>query len=511
MKKKVMALVLSSLMAVGLLAGCASAPAAAPAASEPAAAVEEAGEAAPEAAADTADLPKVSMDIICGSIPSETPSIEAALTEITKEYGFRVELIPIEIGNSGTQLNLLLSGGDDTLDVYWSGVGGLTFNTVVNAGQALELDEYVAPYLDDLKSALGENVVNAGYINGKLMGLGRLLDQASTPVYNLRADIAAQYGYKNGDKINLELLTELFEKIRADYPDTPLIGPMNGAPNIGDCRVDALSNRLGVLGNYGQDETVIDYYSSEYFAELVDYFAKWKEMGCYMPDILNTTDAPSDYIPSGKCFGCFASHFSAEMNGIWASQNYGCDMASLQIYEDAVAITPGAFYHINPACKNPDKAATWLWLMATNKDVVNLLINGIEGQDYQVLEDGTFAYCEGKDVATTGWCMGYSWCALNSSISTPFNYPADYYDQMLEANKTAKQSKAFGCMFDLTEVADEVTACTNVVNQYFNALEGGAVDDIPAAYEQFKADLQTAGIDKIVAAKQAQLDAFLGK
>ena len=66
-------------------------------------------------------------------------------------------------------------------------------------------------------------------------------------------------------------------------------------------------------------------------------------------------------------------------------------------------------------------------------------------------------------------------------------------------------------MFDLTGVADEVTACTNVVNQYFNALEGGAVDDMAGAYEQFKADLQTAGIDKIVAAKQEQLDAFLGK
>lgn len=78
------------------------------------------------------------------------------------------------------------------------------------------------------------------------------------------------------------------------------------------------------------------------------------------------SDAPIDYIPSGKAFGCFASHFSAEMNGIWSSQNFGTDIASLQIYEDAVAITPGAYECINPATKNPEAAAALIYLMATD-------------------------------------------------------------------------------------------------------------------------------------------------
>ena len=51
-------------------------------------------------------------------------------------------------------------------------------------------------------------------------------------------------------------------------------------------------NKLGVLGNMGQDETVINYYESEYYTELVSYFKKWKEMGIYMPDLLNSTEAP---------------------------------------------------------------------------------------------------------------------------------------------------------------------------------------------------------------------------
>ena len=69
--------------------------------------------------------------------------------------------------------------------------------------------------------------------------------------------------------------------------------------------------------------------------------------------------------------------------------------------------------------------------MATNPDVANLLINGIEGQHYQVLEDenGEYAtYLEGKDVSSTGWVMGYSWTALNSTLSLPFDYPSTYFD-----------------------------------------------------------------------------------
>ena len=84
---------------------------------------------------------------------------------------------------------------------------------------------------------------------------------------------------------------------------------MNGAPNIGDSRVDSLGNKLGVLDNYGQDTTVTNYYESAGYEELVGYFKQWKEMGCYMADILNVTDAPIDYIPSGKAFWLLCKSF----------------------------------------------------------------------------------------------------------------------------------------------------------------------------------------------------------
>ena len=428
--------------------------------------------------AQAEDDPTITLMIICGSVPADVSLVAEKVSEITREkIGCNVDFICTEIGNAATQLNLLLSGGDDTLDVYPAGWMTQTYLTVINNGQALPLDDLIAPYLDEIKSVMGENVVEAARVNGQLYGSTCLLDQPSTAVFNLRADVAAEFGYKNGDKISLDELTELFRKIRAAYPDTPIIGPMNGGPNISDSRVDNLGNGLGVLTNYGQTTTVTNYYESDEYMDLVAHIKEWKDMDAYMPDLLNITDAPVDYMPAGKALGCFASHFSAELNGIWASQNFGVETASLQIYDDAVAATPWGYYCVNPASKNADKAVGLLYLMATDHDVVNLLINGVEGVHYQLLEDGSAAYMDGKDVSSTGWCMGYSWTALNSTISTPFMYPADYYEQLLNANKTAKQSMAFGCQFDLTGVSDAVAACTNVVNQFNKAIQAGAVED----------------------------------
>ena len=523
MTKKITAMLLALLMIVAVFAACGSEGGESSSSQQESSSSEAGGEESSsseesssetessEAGETSGDIPTITLMATCGTTPSDTAMIEEALSKITSEkIGCNVEIITIEIGNASQQMNLLLAGGDDTLDVFYAGIG-TSFVNVASHGQAMELDSLMEPYAEEMKKALGENVYESGRINGKLYGIGRLLDQASTPCFTIRGDIASEFGYKNGDKIDLEKLTKLFEDVHAKYPDTPIIGPNNGAPNIGDSRVDALGdgNKLGVLGDYGQATTVTNYYEMDEYKELVSYFKKWKEMGVYMPDLLNSTEAPVDFIPTSKCFGCFAGHFSAEMNGIWSTANFKTDCASLQIYEDAVAVTPGAYGCINPATKSPEQAAGLLYLLATDSDVENLLINGIEGVHYQLKDDGTATFMDGQDISSVGWALGYSWANQNSTLSIPFEYPADYFDKLLAANASAKQSKAFGCQFDLTNVSDAVSACTNVVNQYANPLAAGSVEDFDATLAKFQEDLKAAGIDEIIAARQEQLDAFL--
>ena len=527
--KKFLAILLALALCVSCFAACgsdqggsSSAAGDSSAAGESSTATDDGSSAAEEegTSTDNGDLPTISLMIVCGTTPPDAEAVAAELSKITAEkIGCNVEFITFEVGNSKQQIQLLLSGGDNTLDIYWADGGGTSVNFVNAAlsGQAMPLDEIMAPYADGMKEALGENVYNAGIVDGVQYGIGRLLDQASSAVFTIRADVAEQFGYKNGDTIaSLDELTEFFRQVHEAYPDIPIIGPNNGAVNWGDTRVDNLgdANMLGVLDNYGQDETITNYWESEKYQERLDCVKEWMEMGIYMTDLMNVTEAPSDLIPAERALGCFAGHFSAEMNGIWSTQNFGVECASLKLYDDAVAVTPGAYYCVNPNTENADLCAAFLNEMATNPDVANLLINGIEGTHYQVLEDenGEYAaYMDGKDVSSTGWCMGYSWTALNSTISLPFEYPSDYFQQLLDSNASAKQSKAFGVQFNTDECADALAACTNVVSQYNNPILSGSVQDVDATAEQFRQALKDAGIDEIIAVKQAQLEAALGK
>lgn len=516
--KKVLALLLAAVMMLGLLAGCGSTPAPATsddkaqeAEAEPAGEeAEPAGEDAEPAAEADAEIPTIKIQMTCLTVPKDVAMVEEAVSAITREkIGVNVEFIMMEIANQTAQLNTLLAAGDDSIDIFFQS----SLSTTVANGQALDITDYIEPYKDDIANALGQYVYDCGYVNDKFYGVPRLLDQASCTTFSIPADIAEEFGHKNGDYLSFEDLDALFQQIHEKYPDTAIIGPNNGQCVIADSRVDQLgtSYNLGVLPEYGQAETVVNYYESDGFLEIMGWVEKWNKAGYYMTDTLNVTDAPVDYITAGRCFGCFASHFSAELNGIWQSDNFGKEMACFSVFPSSYCKTPGSFFCVNPACKNPDKAVAMLWLLATDADIVNYMINGIEGVHYQVLEDGSATYPDGVDATNVGWCIGYSWANLNSTLSIPFNYPADYFDILLQSNIDAAKSKAFGFVFVSDNVRDEIAACTNVYNQYFKTLFSDAIDDYDEAIRTLQDEMKAAGIDNIIAEKQAQLDAFLGK
>jgi len=79
---------------------------------------------------------------------------------------------------------------------------------------------------------------------------------------------------------------------------------------------------------------------------------------------------------------------------------------------------------------------------------------------------------------------------------------------MAQSNAEAKPSLALGFTFDATPVADQITACNNVIAQYYLPLINGEVD-IDEVLPVFQQALRDAGIDAVIAEKQSQLDKWL--
>ena len=147
-----------------------------------------------------------------------------------------------------------------------------------------------------------------------------------------------------------------------------------------------------------------------------------------------------------------------------------------------------------------------------DEDVVRLLVNGIEGEHYVLNEDGTASYPEGEDYNNCGWgAMTESFLFPNKTLSYPRQEDgADYYENLYEFTSSCYRTPAFGFFFDSSNVTDEYSACCNVMSKYYDALMLGAVDPdeiLPQATEELKA----AGLDKVIAEKQSQLDAWLAQ
>ncbi|MGO4373383.1 ABC transporter substrate-binding protein, partial [Paenibacillus sp. MCAF20] len=177
---------------------------------------------------------------------------------------------------------------------------------------------------------------------------------------------------------------------------------------------------------------------------------------------------------------------------------------SSNTYATTTDATAG-LWSISNNSKNPERTMMFLDLMYTDKDLTNLFLWGIEGKHYVKVNESTIDYPEGVEATTVGYSL-QTWMVPNQSIGyiRTTDLP-NVWELTAEANKNAIKSKALGFAFNSEPVKNEITALQNVVEQYRKALESGTFD--PAdKLQEYKEKLKSAGIDKVIAEKQKQLD-----
>ena len=81
------------------------------------------------------------------------------------------------------------------------------------------------------------------------------------------------------------------------------------------------------------------------------------------------------------------------------------------------------------------------------------------------------------------------------------------YKMVYDGDKEAMASLLSGFVFDSSSVQTEIANVTSVVTEMLKPLVTGSVDP-ETTVPQFLERLKTAGVDKIIAEKQAQLDAW---
>lgn len=469
---------------------------------------------------DEEDYPviRINETAFYGGPPDNGGRIQEALNEIMREKAHaEVEFVYVQMSDLKTQLNLLLTGGDDSLDLlssfWYAGVGELASN-----GQVMAIDDLLASDGQGIQEIFEPyaEILDCGRVNGRLYGIPSVCAWTCENCYLVMEDIVEDAKLEFPEKIaNLDELTPLLLKLKEAHPDKYFIAGST-SPYWIPKTIDYLgdNNYLGVILDPANSSKIENYYESEYFINFLENVKIWKENDLICPDPMSNNTAVLGNLSSKITYGVTGYDYNMQ-NTVYEAEkqnSYDGPILGTQIGEKYLTTANASTYmwHVTSFSKNPEAAMRVLNVLYTDPEAANIHMNGLEGVTYQFDENGQLEYPEGvSNHQEAGWFAMYNAARPNGFLCPTWNYSRpDAYDLLKEDNANALKSTALGFTPDLSSVADQYAACANVIAQYYAPIVN-AVVDIDETLPVFQQALRDAGIEDIIAEEQRQLDEWL--
>lgn len=459
-----------------------------------------------------ADVPVLNVAFFTYGQPmGDLEAIQSEVSKVTlSKLGVRVKLTPVNIGAWSQQVNLMLASGEP-LDLMVTGVGTmLGFEGQVARNQLLPLDDLLSRHGAGIKASMDPEFLLAARVRGKIYAVPTVRDFAAEFGVNIRKSILDKYKVdiksikSYGDYTSfLRLVKEKEPLLIGTFPGTAGATMVQRMPTW-----DPLGDSFGVLMDYGRTLKVVNLFETTEYSQALKLVRSWYQAGYILKDVATNKDGWQVMVKANK----LASLVSSRKPGLdeQSSREAGEPMVTTALLPARTTTSNVAsiMWAIPRNSKIPEKAMSLLNLMYSDPEVINLLVWGIEGKHYVKTPDGRIDYPEGVTAKNTGWGLSMGWMFGNQLMSYIWKTDSPSLYKDLEAfNRGAVKSKALGFTFDASPVKTQYAAVVNVYNQYSQGLENGMLD-IDATLPVFLQKLKAAGLEKVLAEKQRQLDAW---
>jgi putative aldouronate transport system substrate-binding protein len=463
----------------------------------------------PMASAQEAVTIKVNTCIVFSDLRDRT-MVEEELNSLLAEkgYNFKVEIVPFEYGNYGQLVTLALSDG--SIDLF-NMFGAIPLSIAADSEAIANLDELLETYGKETLELISPYISTVS-VNGSVYGTPAIKSIGKRNNFLYNTEMAKEAGFVAENVHDYESLTAELLKVKEKYPDMAMISSGFGGmwfwPNM-----DTLGNDnyyASLILDDNAEAKVVNYYETDLYKQDIEMAKVWSENGFFIKDAINGQNAPMALLGQHQSFGCFTDNVSPEYVLESSVGNYDFEIGCVTAESEPWATTTtaaGFTWCIAELSQHKVETMQFLNLLYTDSDIANVMINGIEGVHYTLLPEGNIDYPTDVNANTVGWAsppgfMPNNWIAYPHQPITP-----DAYERYKADNEVSLKSPGFGFSFDSTNVMDQISACNNVCSKYLAPLMLGMGDD--AMLQNFLNDLKNAGVDDIIAEKQAQLDAWL--
>lgn len=432
--------------------------------------------------------------------------VQDELAKKMKDINTTLKMQVFPWGTYSNQISMIINSGEQ-FDICFMGTNTSYYPNVAK-GAFVDLTDLLDTDLPKLKAMMYPEFLEGSRVKGRIYGLPT--NKEIPEAYGIEVDkeLADQAGV-NFD--NVKTYADLEPILQAAKQKLPKdVFPMSLAAttmlrdgsfdNLGDYTIPGVV-KLG-------DDKVIDQFETKEFMDNWKLIRKFVQEGLVNKN--GATQGAPDYWANRKAM-C-----RVEVMGPLPTYTGSAGQIIERHYIGTKVImtgaTTGAMQCFSKTSKDIHRALLFYETLNSDPELYNLLMYGIKDKHYKVTDETTnpirVGFLDGQNEDTVGyihsggaWSLGGNWFA---SYLSPTD-PADRNESVDKYNKSATTSKLLGFAFDVEPVKTEVAACATVYQEIGIPLNNGAIDPETGA-AKFIEKLKAAGMDKIIAEKQRQID-----
>lgn len=440
---------------------------------------------------------------------------------LTEKINAEISPIMVSWGDYKTKLPMVWASGeayDITYTASWA-----SYFTEGSRGAFMNINELFPAYAPlTYEEMTGYGTLETTKIGGNLYMVPNYIPDYTTYVFQYREDLRKKYDCP--EITSYETLNTYLQAIKDNEPGMLPLGNNGSEAMLTQVWLNEMDwSRPIEYGNAGvfsydlkDPSKVFNLVETPEYEARVKQCREWYEKGYWSQSIMAETTASKDNFKAGKV-ACLVQNFSgcngnyqelSSTNPDWEIGYWSSDLASgtterVGAANNGVAI--GAY------SKNPERAMMFIELMYQDREVYDILMNGLEGITYEADRDAGVKWIpEGVDSSTVnlknlGMGFGVEKWYLGSKNDDP------YIDELkAEYDKVGVFPGLSGFALNQDPIAAELAALKNVCDEYKVPLEKGVVDPEEGLAE-LKKQLETAGVEKVMEEINRQIAEYLAQ
>lgn len=445
-----------------------------------------------------------------GSPQKDEKLIEDELNKLlTEKINATIDLMPIDWGAWDEKVNLMIASREEVDIIFTAQWNGHASN--VGKGAFLELNDLIANYGQGITSSQDSTFLEGAKIDGKNYGVPTTKELAAAGGIVYNKAVADELGIDMTNVKTIQDLDAVYSVVKEKKPDlVPLyISSTDNTFNahfFGNYDYLGDSTIPGAIFKDGTSTTVGAVEETDRFLETIKVTRDFFNKGYINADAATSKVASADAWKAGIVFSSIESLKPGKDEEVASAAGLSGKLGQIQLTEKTIATseTAGSMLGISSTSKDPERTMMFINLLHSDKDINNLINFGIKDIHYTL--NGEIMT---KTDRTGDYNPGHSWMFGNQFLNYLWDTEdPEKWNKFKEFNTGAIVSPGLGFVFNSEPVKNEVGALANVIKQYQVAIDRGAVD-VEKVLPEYIAALKAAGLDKVIAEKQTQFDAFL--